>query len=230
MDGSVPDTSYEGERRRRLAAERMLDLARRELDRAHSALVANADRLSRDFLAEREQNLRLTERQARALAKGREAAERADRARRRLWHALETMRDGFALFDSDDNLVAANHVYLELFDCAGSLGPGDSAAAMFAQAVEEGAFDPGSLSPEDWVAAQLERRRATAIAPVHLNHFDGRVIRLVDRRAADGDLVSLAIDVTEDEARATLNKMGFKLTRIKIGEILERLGLTGNKK
>ncbi|WP_179378367.1 ATP-binding protein [Jannaschia marina] len=201
MDGAVPDTLYLDERRRRLAAERRLDHTRRELARAHSALVSSADRLSRDYLAQREQTLRLSARQQAVLAQRKEAAERADRARRRLWHALEAMRDGFALFDATGTLVAANHVYLDLFDAASDIAPGAHATEIFERAAEEGAFDIGDLAPEDWAAAQVARWEAETIEPLTLQHYDGRVLRITDRRAPDGDVVSLALDVTEHRER-----------------------------
>lgn len=200
MDGSVSDTLYLEERRRRLAAERTLDHARRDLARAHTALVANADRLSRRYLSEREHNLKLTERQQAVLEQRKVAAERADRARRRLWHALEAMRDGFAVFDTRGYLVAANHVYLDLFD-AGELSPGCHATEIFGRAAEEGAFDIGDQSPEDWAAAQVARWDVEELDPLILHHYDGRVLRFQDRRAPDGDVVSLALDVTEQRER-----------------------------
>ncbi len=202
MDGWVPDAMYLEERRRRLAAERTLVHTRGELVRAHSALVANADRLSRSYLSEREHNLSLTERQAAVLAQRKEAADRADRARRRLWHALEAMRDGFALFDGSGRLIAANHVYLDLFDAASEIAPGVHATEIFARAAEEGAFDIGNLTPEQWAQAQVERWDAETIAPLVLQRYDGRVLRLQDRRAPDGDVVSLALDITDDHDRA----------------------------
>ncbi|CTQ33467.1 ATP-binding protein [Jannaschia rubra] len=201
MDGAVPDAMYLDERRRRLAAERTLDHTRRELARAHSALVANADRLSRRYLAERDQNLSLTERQHALLAQRKEAADRADRARRRLWHALETMRDGFALFDVRGHLVAANSVYLDLFDATSEIGPGAHATEIFEMAADEGAFDIGDLSPAEWAAEQVARWDAPVIEPLVLHHYDGRVLRFQDRRAPDGDLVSLALDITEHRQR-----------------------------
>ncbi len=203
MDGSISDTLYLEERRRRLAAERTLDHTRRELARAHSALVSNADRLSRSYLAERAQKLSLTERQEALLAQRKEAAERADRARRRLWHALEAMRDGFALFDPHGRLVAANHVYLDLFDAGSAIAPGAHATELFELAAEEGAFDIGDRTPAEWAEGQVARWDAETIDPLVLHHYDGRVLRILDRRAPDGDVVSLAIDITEDRERET---------------------------
>ena len=201
MDGSVPDTLYMDERRRRLAAERTLEHTRRELSRAHSALVANADRLSRGYLSEREHNLRLTERQQAVLQQRKDAADCAERARRRLWHALEAMRDGFAVFNPTGHLIAANHVYLDLFDGSSSIAPGCHATDVFRHAAEEGAFDIGDLSPETWAAQQVARWDGEAIEPLILHHFDGRVLRFQDRRAPDGDVVSLALDITETRER-----------------------------
>ncbi|MEM7710371.1 MAG: ATP-binding protein [Pseudomonadota bacterium] len=202
MDGGAADTRFIQERRRRLAAERTLERTRGELKRAHDALVANADRLSRDFLAQRETNLKLTERQTRVLEQRREAAEKADRARRRLWHALEAMRDGFAVFDVQGRLVAANTVYLQLFEADATIGPGSDAVQMFALAAEEGAFDIGELDPEEWAEAHRARWDEDVIDPLQLHHYDGRVIRVTDRRAPDGDVVSLAVDVTAETAQA----------------------------
>ncbi|GIT92796.1 hypothetical protein JANAI62_32540 [Jannaschia pagri] len=201
MDGSPPDNLYLQERRRRLAAERTLDRTRHELSRAHSALVANADRLSLRYLSERETNVRLTDRQKQVMAERKEAAEKADRARRRLWHALEAMRDGFALFDASGRLVAANTVYLNLFDAASEIGPGATAEDMFLAAAEEGAFAIEAEDPDEWVAAQLDRWQQDQIGMQVLQTFDGRSIRFQDRRAPDGDIVSLAIDISDVQAR-----------------------------
>nr|WP_281494195.1 ATP-binding protein [Jannaschia sp. S6380] len=111
------------------------------------------------------------------------------------------MRDGFAVFDASGRLVAANHVYLGLFDGASGLGPGVHAQEIFAGAAEEGAFDIGDASPEAWAHAQVARWHAEIVPPQILHHYDGRILRFQDRRAPDGDVVSLVLDVTEDRTR-----------------------------
>ena len=180
----------------------MLGRAREEVARLQAALAANSDRLSRRYLAEREANLRLSDRQKAAFEARREAAEAADRARRRLWHALEAMRDGFAVFDTNGRIVAANSVYLQLFDAADSIGPGASADELFSGAATEGCFDIGDAEPEVWVRRHIARWSSVEIATVELHLFDGRLIRLQDRRAPDGDIVSLAVDLTAERERS----------------------------
>jgi signal transduction histidine kinase/ActR/RegA family two-component response regulator len=202
MDGTRPDDLYLVERRRRLAAERTLERTRTELSRVHDALVANADRLSLRYLSERATNVQLTDRQERMLAQREEAADRADRARRRLWHALEAMRDGFALFDPEGRLVAANSGYLHLFDASSELGPGSTYAELLCMAAEEGAFVlEDDLDPDDWVAAELARRAEGGETSRVLRTFDGRTIRFHDRRAPDGDVVCLAVDISAEQER-----------------------------
>ncbi|SDZ06318.1 hypothetical protein SAMN05444004_105234 [Jannaschia faecimaris] len=226
MDGSISDTLYLNERRRRLAAERTLEHTRRELAQAHAALVANADRLSRRYLSQREYNLKLTERQQSVLQQRKDAADLADRARRRLWHALEAMRDGFALFDGLGRLIAANKVYLDLFDAASELAPGCHATEIFGLAAEEGAFNIGDLSPEEWARQQVARWDEETVPSFNLKHYDGRVLRFQDRRVPDGDIVSLVLDITEqrdkEEALTTARDEAEQMARAKT-EFLARM-------
>ena len=198
---TVRDDLYLEERRRRLAAERKLEHTCRELARVHAALTVNADRLSRNYVAEREQSLRLEERRRVAMAAQRRAALRADHGRRRLWHAIETMRDGFALFDSGGFLIAANRVYLELFDGVAILGPGDHIGEILDHAAAEGVFDTDGTDSEDWIARQLARWNDPDPSPLSLTRYDGRIIRIEDRRVPDGDVVSVAIDITRHRDR-----------------------------
>ena len=196
------DQALLAERRRRLAAEHILARTRRDLGAAHAALVAQADRLSRRFLAEQTHAANLRDRVAGVKGDLQRQAEAADRARRRLWHALEAMRDGFALFDADDRLIAANSVFLQLCDAGSTAGPGRSAREILVLAAEEGAFVlDASEAPEDWADMVLARWQQDPIPPLVLTTFDGRALRVQERRAPDGDLVLLAVDVTEARRR-----------------------------
>ena len=201
MDVTVHDALYLEERRRRLAAERTLEHTRRELVPAQSALAANADRLSRTCVAERELSLRLADRRRVALAALRRAAGRADHARRWLWNAVGTIRDGFALFDSGGYLVAANHVYLDLFDGIRVSGPGDHIREIYDHAVAEGVIDTGDVDPDAWIVRQVARWDRSDPPPLTVSYRDGRTFRIEDRHVLDGDILSVAIDVTEHRTR-----------------------------
>ncbi len=53
------------------------------------------------------------------------------------------------------------------------------------------------LAPGDWVAAMLARWDSDPIDPMTIRFRNGQWIKLVDRRARDGDMVTLALDITE---------------------------------
>lgn len=111
------------ERRRRLAAERLLECKQAELVRANKRLRDHAKMLSAEVIETR-QRFRSVRNEAADL-KGRnvrvtEDLQKANRlavvAERRLWDALETIQDGFAVFNHRDQLLIANRAYLALFD------------------------------------------------------------------------------------------------------------------
>ncbi len=200
------------ERRGRLAAERMLELKSRELMAANRKLSDHALKLSDTIIAQREV-VATTRAQAHALKEEAETMkgvaqetranlERAEKAatiaERRLWDSVETVTDGFAVFDAEDRLVAANSAWLSLFEGLESMAPGITYIDMLRLAVEEGLIDPGDSSPGDWITSMLDRWDTETIPDMTIRLFDGRYLRLHDRRSANGDMVCLGIDITHN--------------------------------
>ena len=111
------------ERRARLAAERLLEQKSRELFAANEKLAIHARSLSDQIVEQRQvvksalfqaetlkdQNLRFVE----DLDRAHTAAVMAER---RLWDAINTVRDGFAVFDPAMNLATANQAFLSWFE------------------------------------------------------------------------------------------------------------------
>jgi signal transduction histidine kinase/DNA-binding response OmpR family regulator len=190
------------ERRARLAAERLLDQKSRELFAANEKLSIHARSLSDQIVEQRQvvksaiseaellkdQNTRFVE----DLDRAHTAAVMAER---HLWDAINTIRDGFAVFDPSGKLATANEAWLAWFD-GQTVAPGIQYADMldvFARA----ALDLGEESHDSFIARMLARIEADLIEPVTLKLRNGSWIKLQDRRANDGGLVSLAIDITE---------------------------------
>ena len=201
MDGALDRDPLMTERRLRLSAERMLDHVRSEMVAAHQSLSAHLERISRQYAAERDERLRLGGRSDRVAAERHEAQSRADRLDRRLFHAVEAIRDGFAIWGPDGLLVQANPPFVRIFDGALLPQPGTSWAALLEAAAEEGVIDIGAASTAGWVADMVALRESEDPEPVLLQLFDGRAVRLQDRRTEDGDVVSLAVDVTAERER-----------------------------
>ncbi len=191
------------ERRARLAAQRLLEQKSRELFAANEKLGLHARALSEQVVQQR-QAVHSAQSEAEAL-KGQAGrfVEDLDRAHtaavmaeRRLWDSINTIDDGFAVYDAQARLVAANRAYLDMFD-EGSVAPGISYAEVMALAATQGRFDLGDEHPDDWQAFMASRWESDALEPHTLQFHNGTWMRLVDRRGQGGDMVSLVVDITD---------------------------------
>jgi signal transduction histidine kinase len=128
------------------------------------------------------------------------ARDEANTASRRLSDAIDSVNEGFAIFDADDRLVLANQTYQSLWpEAADIIAPG----VRFSEIVETLAqrkVPLGALAaPEAWVSHRLERHRfadggqAIALA-------DGRWIQVNERRTSDGGIVGIYTDITDIKA------------------------------
>ncbi|MCE6960900.1 response regulator [Cereibacter sphaeroides] len=191
------------ERRARLAAERLLEYKQRELFAANEKLAMHARALSDQIIEQRavvkvalSEAEKLKGQNSRFLDELDRAHTAAVMAERRLWDSINTIGDGFAVFDSRLKLVAANEAYLAHFG-GPALRPGMSLADMLRLALEEGVFDLGTEPSEDWTARMTRCWDDEPGEPVVLHRPCGSWLRLANRRARDGDMVSLLIDITE---------------------------------
>ena len=192
------------ERRARLAAERKLEHKSRELFAANEKLALHARALSNQIVEQR-QATRSAQVEAETL-KGENTRYLADldrahtaavMAERRLWDSIETIRDGFAVFDASYRLVTANQAYVQVFAAEPKICPGLSYEDLLRLCWDGGLLDTGDQSRDLWVASMLARWDHEPIEPIVVHFANGRYIKMIDRRARDGDLVSVALDITE---------------------------------
>lgn len=184
------------ERRARLAAERLLAQKQADLDEAQAQL----SRYAREFSVEIKQTRAKVEsyrhENARVKTDLRDATQKARAVEQRLWHAIASMDDGFVIYDQDDCLIMANETFHSYFQDFAVIKQGMSIQEVVRIAATEGLIRLGEESSLDWQNNMLSRRtdpHATRI----LNLYDGRYIRVIDRRCPSGDLVSLFIDITD---------------------------------
>jgi signal transduction histidine kinase/ActR/RegA family two-component response regulator len=185
------------ERRARLQAERLLAQRSEELYAANRKLSDHARALSDKVIEQREENAALVGRSTRAQAALQVATEKAVVAERRLWDALTAVEDGFAIFDKDWRLVIANPAWMGAFDGAADVAPGASYEAILRIAADEGLVDLQGEAPDDWIARMIARWEGDNIPQVDIRLFNGVYVRLIDKRTPEGDMVSLAVDITE---------------------------------
>ncbi len=196
------------ERRARLAAERLLEQKKRELFAAKQTLAMHARALS-DQIVEQRHGLQQALSETESL-KGENTKVRVDLeaahfaaqiAQRRLWQALETIRDGFAVFDPDLCLIVANRAWLSVFDGIGEVLPGITYYDLLRLVADKGLIDLQGMEPVDWLHEMTARISGRSIPPRVVKLVNGRYLKLIDRRAGDGDLVCLVQDITEVTAR-----------------------------
>ncbi|MFT7253579.1 MAG: signal transduction histidine kinase/CheY-like chemotaxis protein [Paracoccaceae bacterium] len=185
------------EHRARLAAEHQLAQKSEELFSANKKLAVHANALSFQVIEQREENAELKGETTQARAELEVATEKASQAERRLWDSLEAIEDGFALFDRDWRMVAANGAYLSVFDGIADIGPGVTYEAVLRIAVDEGIVDPEEHLPDDWVEMMISRWEVDVVPPKVIKLWNAQYIQMVDKRSPEGGIVSLALNITD---------------------------------
>lgn len=147
--------------------------------------MAKALRLFRDTAVEVEENSL------------REVAE----ARQRLVDAIESISEGFALYDGEDKLVLSNSRYRELL-YAGleEMTPGTTFEQIVRRSAEGGYIKDAEGRVEEWVAERLSRHRNPG-EPWVQQRSDRRWIMIGERRITAGGTVAVYSDITELKQR-----------------------------
>ena len=136
--------------------------------------------------------------------------------RRRLAEAIESISEGFSLYDREDKLVISNRRYLEMLhgDNADLVPPGTSFETIIRSAAARGAIREAEGRLEAWIADRLAQHRDPA--GTHLQHrADGRWIQINERKTEDGGTVATYTDITElKEAEETVRESERRLRLI----------------
>ncbi len=185
------------ERRARLAAERLLEQKQAELQAANRKLGKHAKALSEEIVETRAEVQTVRDENARVKSDLTIAHQKVEIAERRLWQSIETIQDGFAYFDGESRLIAANNAWLSVFDGLEAVQPGISYVEILQYATEEGVVDIGENLPVAWREAMLDRWQTMSPEPAIIRLWSGQYIKLIDQRGVGGDVVSLALNITD---------------------------------
>lgn len=201
MDASPFDTELAEERRARLAAERLLQQKQSELKTANRKLNEHALSLSDQIVDQRRLMQELKGENSQVQQDLADANVKVVEVERLLWNAIESIQDGFALFDKNLNLIAANHPYISVLEGAEHIGPGVHFDSILDVCLDEGLVDLGDKSEDEWYDFMLDRWTHDVIEPVTLRFWNGMYVKLVDRRTNEGGIVSLALNITDSIQR-----------------------------
>lgn len=125
------------------------------------------------------------------------AENQAQAARQSLVSAIETLPDGFVLYDADDRLVICNERYREIYaTSAPAIVEGARFEDILRYGLEHGQYADTAGREEAWLAQRLAAHRSLQ-GGVDQQLADGRWVRIVERRTPDGGMVGLRIDITD---------------------------------
>jgi len=145
-----------------------------------------------------------------------QAQQQAQSARTLLDEALDALPDGFALYDADDRLVAANQRYREVYrESAPAIVLGATFESIVCYGLERGQYPQAEADREAWLAERLRRHRAADGVPI-LQHVAGeRWLQIDERRTSSGGIAGVRTDVTElVRTREALERANAELTRL----------------
>ena len=137
-----------------------------------------------------------------------EATRAAETARQNLSNAIETVQEGFALFDREDRLVMCNSRFaMHMPDVHGQLRPGlsfEDYVAMVSRSPHLGLSSPEAA--RDWAEGRMGRHRDRHVI-FNVRLAGEHWVQVSEHRTADGGTVILQTDVT-DIIRAERHERG----------------------
>jgi len=121
-------------------------------------------------------------------------------ARQLLVDAIESISEGFSLYDGDDGLILSNKRYRELLysEMQDVLKPGMQFETLIRRAAETGQVEDAKNRIDEWVAERLERHREPAGTFIQ-HRSDGRWIEITEHKTGDGGTVAIYADITSQK-------------------------------
>jgi class 3 adenylate cyclase len=123
-----------------------------------------------------------------------------DRARQQLVDAIESISEGFALYDDADQIVLYNTRYKELLNAGDDIALGTPFEAIIWRSAELGLVDHGHDDVEGYVQERLALHRNPG-QPILQHRTSGHWILIGERRVAQGGTVAVFSDITELKQR-----------------------------
>ena len=146
----------------------------------------------------------LASRQQRFAKRQAEAEAQTIRAQAQLQDAIESISEGFSLYDADDKLVICNSRYHEQLypGMSGDVKPGTSFETVIRAAVERGLIDEVNdfESVDAWIETRLKRHRNPSGSFVQ-RRGRRKWFQISERRTEDGGYVAVYTDITEIKDR-----------------------------
>ncbi|WP_051340117.1 hybrid sensor histidine kinase/response regulator [Azospirillum halopraeferens] len=115
--------------------------------------------------------------------------------------ALDSISEGFVLFDAEGRLLLCNERYRQAYpDIADVLVPGAAFQDILRVAAERGGYEDARRDIGSWIQDRLNRHLAHD-APVDRRLSNGRWYRISEHATGSGGIVKILMDITELKLR-----------------------------
>jgi len=149
------------------------------------------------------------------------ARREAEKSRALLMDAINSLSQGFVLYDSDERLVLWNKTFEELYSTiADILRPGVTFETVAREMINRGVVIDID-DPEAWVIERLRRFRAKELG-TELHHATGQWHHHDDFLTSDGGTVGIRTDITLLKNRE--NELMLSQKRLQAAQAIARLG------
>lgn len=119
------------------------------------------------------------------------------RANAQLTNAINSIDDGFALYDPDDRMIICNDKYKELYAASADLFvPGAKFEDIIRIGIERGQYSEAIGREKEFLAERLRDHKA-ANRVVEQRLDNGRWLKIAESRTSDGSTVGFRVDITE---------------------------------
>ncbi|MDO7835660.1 NahK/ErcS family hybrid sensor histidine kinase/response regulator [Sphingobium sp. HBC34] len=206
-DGEVASLREENRKLRKINAA-LIDRVERSSDMAGNAFSMFETAITLEAMV-RERTMELEDalgRLAKANADLAEAHASADAAQVRLRDAIDSINEGFVLFDAEDRLVLFNDAYLGFWpDIAAQIREGLSFEEVARLAAAHHQPLGSVVAPDRWVSDRLARHSVADGGHVQAL-ADGRWVQINELRTSEGGIVGIYTDITEVKAQDARNR------------------------
>lgn len=125
-----------------------------------------------------------------------EAQRRAEQAEALLWDAIESISEGFAIYDDQDRLFICNAGYRALLqESADRIVPGVRYEDIIRSGLQQGYYADAVGHEEEWLAEQL-RQHHDSTGGNEIRLRDGRWLLVTQRPMTNGWVASLRVNIT----------------------------------
>ncbi|WP_374486374.1 PAS domain S-box protein [Zoogloea sp.] len=126
-----------------------------------------------------------------------EAEARRAESEQLLRSAIDTIGEGFVIYDAEDRLAFFNEEYRQVYRGAGPvIEVGHSFEEILRSGLERGVYPDAAGKKEEWLAERLAQHRSGDCEIIQ-RLDDGRWLKVRERRTSNGYTVGFRVDITE---------------------------------